>query len=84
MDIITFYKALINHARKLGGVHLLLVGLIPDPEEKLELEKLGCRHRFIEASNALKDLCLESPLQASYVNTAKLLTFHGKIDRGMA
>ena len=84
MDILIFYKALINYACKLGGVHFLFVGLIPDPSEKLEYDKLGCRHRFIDASNALKDLCLERPLQATFVNAPKLLTYRGKIDRGMA
>ena len=63
------------------GSHIVLNGLIPDPEEHL-FSKQGLKERFDKTSSDLRDLHFKYPLNSSYINVPLLLTWDHHVQYG--
>ena len=81
--IVFMFEEVIKFSLKHPGSHIVICGLIPDPEENDSFRKRGCKTRFQQASEALRHLCSRYPKNTSFVNAPLLFTRKGIVRKGI-
>ena len=78
-DFLCFYEEILAYAQKLRGCHVIVVGLIPDPERDHidDFKKV-----WKQSSEALQQLCKRFGTAATFFNSAKLFVNETGIDEG--
>ena len=73
-DIFRFFQRLVDHAKKVENVFLVICGLIPRPSTDQNTKEL-----YDKTSRLLNNLCRENKAKCSFVNTSKMFCQNGEI-----